>query len=243
MLRVRELGEADRLVTLLSPEEGKVAAVARGARRATASLAASVQVFTHLRLVLWRGRTLDGIRLAEVVDAHRDLMADLGLMTAASYCCELAEAFATERQEAGTAFTHLAEALAGLERQGRDGRVAELLRWFDLHLLSDAGYAPALAACAVCGAPIAEPEGRLAFSAQEGGLVCPGCAGTTSQPLWLSTNAVRALRHLAEVDLARAERVRVGPRTMREMDRALMAQIQGILQRPLKTRALLDSLS
>lgn len=240
VLHVRPFGEADRLATLLSPEHGKIRAVARGARRGRA-LAAAIQPFVRAELVLWHGRQLDGISQAEVRQARRGLSQALETVAAAAYCCELAEAFASERQEALELVAALDAALDAIERQGPAGRRAEVLRWFDLRLLAVSGFAPELASCTGCGRALGEPDGAVGFSPEGGGALCPECAPQTPGSVRLSGTALRALRHLHTVEVAAAERVRIGPRTLAEMDQALRLQLQGILQRPLRTRALLDT--
>ena len=240
VLRVQPFGEADRLATLLSAAHGKIRAVAKGARRGR-GLAAAVQPFVQAEMVLWQGRQLDGISQAEVRHPRRGLAAALETLAAAAYCCELAEGFATERQEAPELFAGLAAVLDALERQGPAGRVGELLRWCDLRMLAASGFSPELHACTACGRPLGEPPGPVAFSPEGGGLLCPDCAGGEPGAPPLAPTALRAIRHLAAVPAEGAERVRIGPRTMADIDRALRLQIQGILQRPLKSRSLLES--
>lgn len=240
VLRVQPFGEADRLATLLSPEHGKIRAVAKGARRGRA-LAAAIQPFVHAELVLWQGRQLDGISQAEVRQSRRGLSLALETVAAAAYCCELADGFASERQEAPELFAALGAALDALERQGATGRLAELLRWYDLRLLGVSGFSPDLDACTGCGVAIGEPDGPAGFSPEGGGVLCAECARQTAGSVRLAANALRALRHLARVEAAEAERVRIGPRTMAEIDLALRLQLQGILQHPLRSRALLEA--
>ena len=242
-LRVQPFAEADRLTTLLTPEYGKVRAVAKGAQKGRGALTAAVQPFVRARLVLWQGRQLDGISQAEVVAAHRSLIADLARLAAASYCCDLADAFTTEGQEAVRIFSLLALALTWLDGASAEAQVPVLLRWFEMGLLRAAGFLPEWWSCTGCGRPLGEPQGRIRFSPSGGGLLCPDCSLSDPQGIWLSRNAVRALRHLAGARAASLDAVRVGPLTMVDMDRALSRHIRGILQRPLVSRAVLDTLS
>jgi DNA repair protein RecO (recombination protein O) len=244
VLRVQPFAEADRLATLLSPERGKVRAIAKGAQRGRGTLGATVQPFVRARLVLWEGRQLDGISQAELVNAHRRLSQDVGLMAAGSYCCDLADAFTAERQEARSAFVRLAQALGLLDA---DPAVAPapaiVLRWFELQVLREAGFLPELEACTGCGAAIGVPDGRTRLSAGGGGVLCAECAPSAPDALWVSRNALRGLRYVAQAAAATLSGVRVGPATMTEMDAALARHIEAILQRPLRSRALLDTLT
>lgn len=242
-LRVQPFAEADRLVTLLTPERGRVRAVAKGAQKGRGPLTAAVQPFVRARLVLWQGRQLDGISQAEVVAAHRTLSADLARLAAAGYCCDLADACTAERQEAGPAFALLAQALAWLDGAPPTAQPAVLLRWFELGLLRTAGFLPQLHRCAECGLALGEPQGRTRFSPAAGGLLCAECVPADPEGPWVSRNGVRALRHLAAIPAADLRLVTIGPLTMGEMDGALSRHIRGILQRPLVSRAVLDTLS
>lgn len=243
MLRVQPFAESDRLATLLAPDRGKVRAVAKGAQKGRSHLSAAVQPFVRARFLLWQGRQLDGISQAEVLSAPRGLRADLARFSAASYCCELADALAAERQEAPGLYGCVAAALELLDAAAATPDPAVVLRWFELGVLGGAGFAPELTVCAACGRPLGEPAGRTRFSAAAGGAVCAGCAPGDPAGVWLSRNALRALRHLAAAPAVAVPAVRVGPLTMGQMDHALSRHIARVLQHPLKSRALLDTLS
>lgn len=243
VLKVQAFGEADRLATLLTPEQGKLRALAKGASKGKSHLSAAVQPFIRAHFVLWQGRTLDGISQAAIVTAPRTLSGDLGRFAAAAYCCELADGVAAERQEARTLYGRLAAALELLDAPEVVSDPAVVLRWFELGLLEGAGFLPELYVCTGCAAVIGEPPPRTRFSASIGGLLCAACSGTDPSAVWLSRNAVRAMRHLARVAASAVPAVRVGPLTMGQVDHALASHLAGVLQRPLKSRALLDTLS
>jgi DNA repair protein RecO (recombination protein O) len=243
VLRVQPFGETDRLATLLAPEHGRFRALAKGAQKGRSHLSAAVQPFVRARFLLWRGRSLDGISQAEILAVPRQLGGDLGRFAAASYCCELAESVATERQEAAPLYGRLAAALMLLDAPDVAGDQAVVLRWFEIGLLGDTGFLPELGACAGCRAPLGDPAGRTRFSAAHGGLLCAGCAPTAPEGVWLSRNALRAMRHLAAAAAAAVPAVRIGPLTMAQMDHALAAAIGAVIQHPLRSRTLLDRLS
>lgn len=246
VLRSGPFGEADRLVTLLSPDRGKIRAVAKGTSKPHSRLAAAVQPFVRARFILWAGKALDGISQAEIVRVRPSLSADPGAMAAASYCCELVEGTAQERQEANAFFALLDQALEHLAAAGADGRRVAL-RWFELQLLAAAGFAPQLSACASCGGEVGG-EGKTAYHPEAGGLLCDGCAKAIAQHqqgpglVWLGRSAVAALRYFRGVPVGRLAGVRVGPRTMAELERALGAHWLFVLQRPIRSRAFLDIL-
>jgi DNA repair protein RecO (recombination protein O) len=243
VVRVQPFAESDRLATLLSAEHGRVRAVARGAQKGRSTLSAAVQPFVRARMLLWHGRQLDGVAQAEILDAHGGVARDVGLLAAASYCCDLADAFSVERQEAGALYGGLSAALDLVAAAAARPAPAVVLRWFELSCLGCSGFLPELAVCTACGAPVGDPQGRSRLSASGGGILCDGCSGTDPHGLWLSPNTLRGLRYLAGATAEALARVRVGPGTMAEMDAALAAHIGAVLQRPLRSRALLQALT
>lgn len=238
VLRAAAFGEADRLLSLLSPEQGKIRAVARGTSRPRSRLAAAVQPFTHGRFMLWRGRELDGVSQAEISDPHRGLSRDLAAMVAASYCCELTDALCPERQEARLPFATLLAALKLLS--AGEGERPLVLRWFELRALSEAGFAPQLDRCVNCGGSLAE-AGRQAFCPSAGGLVCERCPAESGAP-WIGAATSGALRYLARATPSELRRTTATPAVHGELRRALAAHLAHTLQRPLRSQALLDAL-
>ncbi|MEW6524484.1 MAG: DNA repair protein RecO [Bacillota bacterium] len=172
VIRTHDLREADRIVTVLTPGEGKVGAVAKGVRRPQSKLAASVQPFTRANFMFYRGRGLDTITQAEVVDSFRALRQDLDRLAFAAYAAELAGEVARERDPAPELYILLVSTLEALAAAAQEA-LETVARRYELGLLDVAGYRPELEACAGCG----QTQGRLLFSPAAGGLVCPACAG------------------------------------------------------------------
>ncbi|HEY8449449.1 MAG TPA: DNA repair protein RecO [Bacillota bacterium] len=181
VLRVHELGEADRLVTLYTPARGKCRLVAKGARRLRSRLAAGIQPLTHSRLLCWRGRSLDGISQVEVVDSFRPLRESLEALALATYACELVDAL-TAAEDANprlyglllALLRTLADEAQARRRTGELAAGGERLLWaFQWKALALTGYRPALDGCAVCGDPAALAAAEVIVSLAEGGVVCP----------------------------------------------------------------------
>lgn len=237
VLRSRPFGEADRLVTLLTRERGKHRAVARGARRPRSTLAAGVQPFVHASFLLWRGRTLDGVSQCQVIEGFRPLREELERMARAACACELAEGLLREDDPQPEAFALLREVLrllAGAEPGALD-RVLLAGQW---RLLSLAGFRPELSACAQCGAPL--PPGEAAFAPGAGGAVCPACRG--GQSVVLSGAARAALDYLLRHPPDAALRLRLAPGDQRALAAAADAFAEHVLERPLNSRAWLETL-
>ncbi|HEV2284046.1 MAG TPA: DNA repair protein RecO [bacterium] len=249
ILRHQPVGEADRVLTLLTREHGKVRASARGVRRTTSRLAGRVQPYTQGRFLLARGRTLDVVAQAEVVRAFAGLQHDLLRSAYAAYVAELVDRFLPERDRHPEVFEAVLDALAVIETATEDEAEIYAL-WFSLHLADSLGYRPEMERCVACGRPL--PAGGFAaagaaervsptkgdrpavrggaawaFSPAAGGAVCPACAAehhpsaARVAPGVLATGAY-LLRSTAE----RARRLRVQERPRRELAGLVQAHLE-----------------
>ncbi|MFW5419567.1 DNA repair protein RecO [Nocardiopsis sp. CNT-189] len=171
VLRTQKLGEADRIVTLLTRRTGLVRAVGKGVRRTKSRFGARLEPFTHVDVQLYTGRTLDVITQAETVRAYGEpIVADYARYTAATAMLETAEKIvAVEKDPALRQFLLLIGALRTLGEGGHAPRL--VLDAFLLRSLAVAGYAPALDECARCGAR----SGLRGFAVHAGGAVCSVC--------------------------------------------------------------------
>ncbi len=186
VLRTQKLGEADRIITLLTRQNGRVRAVAKGVRRTTSRFGARLEPFTHVDVLIHPGRSLDVITQAEVIRPYgAPLAGDYPRYTAGTAMLEVAERFTPmEKEPALRQFLLLIGGLRALgeTEAGAGGAAREPRLVLDAYLLRSlavAGYAPALEECARCGAaggPPAAPGTRLtAFAVAAGGMVCASC--------------------------------------------------------------------
>jgi DNA repair protein RecO (recombination protein O) len=171
VLRAQKLGEADRIVTLLTREHGRVRAVAKGVRKTTSRLGARVEPFMLVDVQLYEGRSLDIVTQAETIGPYGTAIAsDYTRYTAGTAMLETAERLTeTEREPALQLFLLLAGGLRTLAEGKRDPGL--VLDAFLLRSLAVAGWAPSFTDCARCGEP--GPHRALAIAA--GGAVCSQC--------------------------------------------------------------------
>lgn len=178
VLRTQKLGEADRIVTVLTRRNGRVRAVVKGVRRTRSKFGARLEPFTHVDMQLYSGRSLDIVTQAESLAAYGgSIAADYGRYTAGTAMLETTERLtAVEGEPALRQFLLVVGGLRTLASGEHDPRL--VLDAFLLRSLAVAGYAPALGECARCG--VAGPH--RAFAVQAGGGVCPDCrpAGSSS---------------------------------------------------------------
>ncbi|MBX6342481.1 MAG: DNA repair protein RecO, partial [Thermomicrobiaceae bacterium] len=237
-LRRRDLGEADRILTLFTEQYGKLRVVAKGARRTKSRLAGHLEPFSRTRLLLAQGRNLDIVTQAQLVDPYRGLRLDEARIAYAGYLADLLDALTVEEQENAAAYALLAGALDRLSR-GADPYVT--VRAFELGLLTALGFQPELQKCVACGRVLEPVEN--AFSPHGGGVLCPECAAHDPAALPLSVNALKLLRLLRRGDLATADRLRLSDTLKREVEEALLAYLRHLLERDLDSFAVLKSLT
>ncbi len=170
VLKAMRLGEADRIVTLMTAEHGKIRAVVKGVRKTSSHFGARTEITTHLRVQCWRGRDLHTLTQVEVVDAFRAVREDLDRFSQAMAMLDAVDQIAQDGQEFPALYAMLVRALAVLDSTGSP-LVAPSFFW---KLLALDGSSPMLSACAGCGKP--ESEGLLvAFDFAQGGVLCEAC--------------------------------------------------------------------
>lgn len=175
VLRTHKLGEADRIVTLLSRTHGKVRAVARGVRRTSSKFGGRLEPFSHIDVQLATGRSLDVVTQVETLHAYdAPLRVDYAAFTAGQAILETADRLVAEEGEpALQQYRLLVGALRTLGEGTPQGPrpPTMVLDSYLLRALSIAGYAPALASCARCG----RQGPHSGFAPETGGMVCLEC--------------------------------------------------------------------
>ena len=226
-----KLGEADRIVTILTQGSGKVRAVAKGIRRTKSKFGARLEPFTHVSLMVYRGRgALDTIAQAEIISSFRPLREDLDLLTAGEAMLEAADKVSEDHERNVRLFMLLLSGLRALELSPADP--AAVAESFLLKLLSLSGFHPSLNACAVCGA--LRPG---LFSSNQGGAVCEGCAEHGAGPV--SAESLARLASLAGADIREAGAVAVNGDVRREARGMLYGFTEYYFERRMRSLPLL----
>lgn len=173
-LKSTPLGEADRLLTILTEEHGLLRAVAPGSRKYKSSLGGRSSLFVVNQLLMVKGRNLDKIIQAESLESYPGLSQDLRRLTASQYLAELTLCQALSEQPQVELFRLLREQLQWLEKLP-GAMILPCLTYAAFHLLKVAGLAPEVQTCCTTQQPIApnfaDPAWRIGFSAVAGGVV------------------------------------------------------------------------
>jgi DNA repair protein RecO (recombination protein O) len=237
VLKRSDLGEADRLLALFTPHLGRIRAVAKGARKTTSRLGGHVELFTHVQLMIARGRNLDYVTQAQTLDPFMGIRDDLTLMGHACYLAELVDQIAGEHVANEALYALLLTSLHNLP-QARDRGL--LLRHFEVQLLSLTGYRQEFRQCVICRQPL-QPVTN-AFSSAAGGVLCPRCADREPVRRDVSVEMLKCLRYLQDNDYPQASRLRLAPQLRWEMECLLGDSLRYTLERDLKSAAFLHTL-
>lgn len=240
VLRTMDLGEADRVLTVLTPRLGKLRVIAKGVRRPRSRIGGGLQPFSDVQLVLAVGRTFDVVTSSSLEDPHLGLRNDLHSTAAAWYAVELSDRFCEGAADSHEAFRLLAQALSALDAGGEIEREV-VARWFELALLDAMGFRPELGRCLECGAPI-EPAGN-AYSPAGGGVLCPRCGHAAHGARAVSADALKVMRHLQRSPLVGVLRLRLATGIRREVERLLHATVSAVLERELRSRDFLEEVA
>jgi len=195
VLRTYRLGEADRIVVILTEGHGKVRAIAKGVRKTRSRFGSRLEPTMHVALLLYEGRELDVVTQAETIEHHPTLRHDLARLAKATAVLEAVDHVAQEREPDFQLYRMAVGALRALEQ--RDP--ALLVPAFYWKLLAAEGVAPLVDECAHCGAT----EDLVAFDLGEGGVLCRNCRSGSA----ISPRALALLRRVlhGELNAALAE--------------------------------------
>lgn len=231
VLRHSDWGEADRILTLYTREQGKLRALAKGARKIRSHKAGHLEPFTHITLQLARSRDMAIVTQVETLDPYLPLRDDLTRTGYASYVLELLDRFTYDQEGGNPALFRLVTDT--LERLCSTAEVWAVVRFYEMRLLDYLGFRPRLFECANCGAEITAVD--QFFSPSAGGVICPSCGGGLPG-LWpVSVDVLKYLRHFQRSNYDVAARARVAPALQREVETLMQAYFTYLLERGLNT--------
>lgn len=237
VLKRHNLGEADRIVTLYTPGEGKFRAVAKGVRRPASRLTGHLELFSLSLLQLARGRELDVVTQAESRAAFRNVRDDLTRTSQAYYALELVDRFTPDRLENRGVFDLLRELLEALDSPSPPPLA---LHYFEVHALAALGFRPQLTQCVLCRATIA--PGANYFSHPLGGVACPACGPSEPTAQAIPVDVLKLLRYLQRTPSLATIRLTVTESQRGGVEALLRAYTEAIVERRLRSGEFLDRL-
>lgn len=223
ILKGMPFGEADRLLTILSPEVGLFKAIAPNARKPKSLLRGRCELFVVNEFLISKGRSLDKIAQVETLESYPKLSRNIGTLAAGQYLAEIVLCLAADDEPQTELFALLNEHLRRLENltleQSLHAHVAQAV----FHLLALAGYAPQVHYCCLTNTDLvanyADPQWRVAFSLEMGGLIKLEVDNILKTGIKLNPSPKRHTKGVAAT-LAK-------PRQVRPLEVTLLQQLSG----------------
>ncbi|WHH59572.1 DNA repair protein RecO [Petroclostridium sp. X23] len=208
------VGEADKIITLFTPKNGKIQASAQGARRPKSRLIAACQFLCYGDFVLYKGKEIYRVSQAEVVESFYNIRNSIEKLSYATYFVELTSEVIEENYGGSQLLKLLLNTLHMLSVSDKKPKLLKII--FELRLMSIIGYAPNLVACTNCGSP----ESKMYFNSTVGGLICLKCmAGMKSRNNFtISEGALYAMRFILYSEMNKIFSFEVSEKVQEELD-------------------------
>jgi DNA repair protein RecO (recombination protein O) len=226
LLRKIDFGDYDLIIHFLTREKGKIAVMAKSAKKSKKRFGGALQLFSILEIVC-NPRKNKGLTLLEetvLKDPLQRIRSDIRMTAYASYWVEMVN----EWVEEGIAQVPIYQLLAHVLKQADEGMMpaAVLSMLFQVRLMMVSGFHPEIGACSICGLPVDQILGpRVRFDLHRGGLVCPNCQCGTDGIVNLSKGTIKRLHWLTRGGLMTAGRVRFPQWATREGENFLEAYV------------------
>ena len=230
ILRETETKETDKILTVLTPDLGKITLIARGARRRNSPLAAACQLLAYSELTIYQRGSWRYVSEGSTIELFDGVRQDFELLSLASYFAELTESVVGEEQSAPEVLALLLNALYALSALKKDPELVKPV--FELRLMALSGFEPLADGCAVCGKP--EPE-RPMLDVVQGVVHCAGCKQSGGLSLPLTKGSLAALRHALYADPKRLYSFRADRNALRELGHAAEGFVAAQLERSFRT--------
>ena len=233
-----DYGEADRILTLITPSGGKLKAIAKGIRRPTSRIGGSLEPFAELTVLLARGRTFDVVTQVSVGHAWLNLRDSLESAATAWYLAELADRSLEERHAAEPVYSLLKRGYELLDAGMEPRRVA---RWYEMHLADELGMRPEVDRCVECDRVLEVAE-RFRWVPSLGGVLCERCPGPPHDRTGLTLEGLKLLKAYQRQDAEALAGLRLAASTEGEVERALRDFLRHALERDARSLAFLDEI-
>ncbi|KGX93591.1 DNA repair protein RecO [Pontibacillus halophilus JSM 076056 = DSM 19796] len=202
VIRTRDYGETNKIVTIFTREKGKITVMARGAKKPKSRMAATTQPFVYAQFLVYIGSSMGNVQQAEFLDSMRAIREDISKTAYAAYLTELTDKLIEPNTPAPFLFEQLLQTFLWIV-EDKDPDVLMLM--YEMKMYKQGGFAPQTRACVNCG----RQEEIIAFSVMEGGVLCNRCRYLDHQAFHLTPNLHKLLTICLEVDVKRVGNISV----------------------------------
>ncbi len=226
VLRQTKYDDWDKILTIFTRNNGKVQAIAKGARRPKGSLIAGTQVFSYSDFLLYQGRSLYQVNQADIIESFFSLRDDLYKLAYATYIAELVDAGAVEEMSNIKLFDLSIKTLRVLSKLKKDYK--KLLAAFELKYISFIGYRPHLRNCVICSNELGK---RVKLSSEHGGSICEDCSSHGYNGRVVNKDIILKIEQLLYVPLDNIEDLSIAPKEIDIIEKLVSEYIMNHIEK------------
>jgi len=215
VLRSSEFQDADKIVTILSKNNGKIMAIAKGVRKTKSKFGSSIENLTCANFLMYKGRNLDIINQSQIIDSFFRTSRDLNKYALAINAAEVINKLTIEREVNVSLYMLFKQLLIHLKTAKDPMLLALSYKWKVLHNI---GYKPSLSHCYICGKKN-EGSKALFFRIADGGVTCNQCAiRDKSEYLKITEYFTRLLRRIFITPLSLISKASIPIERIKELE-------------------------
>jgi len=234
ILKRVNVGEADRIITFYTKNNGKIKAKARGVRKPLSKLAGSLELFNYDQLIFFQGKNIDRVTSAEVILSFKRIRGNLEKMSAAYLISELVDKLTEVKDKNYRLFNLLVDTFKELDGLvSSESQMTLLLDTFKIQLVSLLGYSPQLYECIQCERKI-EPKINY-FSAKLGGILCPRCLQYDKKAQKIGPNPIKVLRIMQNQGFEKIKKLKLKSDLIYQVNSITKSFLESILEKELKS--------
>ena len=228
IIKRKNFGEADRLMTLYTERNGKVKAIAKGVRRSKAKMVGHMELFYLVDLQMAEGKNLDIVTSAEIINEFAQIRNNQQLTNQAYFMSELVDGLTHENEPHQEVFDLLISSLMHLNQK----KDASIISFFVFKLLAFLGHEPQLFQCVKCHSKLSENN---YFSNHLGGVLCEDCYKADLGSFRITVLAIKSLRLFSQNEIAILDKLKIDDKIKKEVGQLVINFAQYILEKPIKS--------
>lgn len=237
VLSTMPIGEYDRRVVILTKEQGKISAFARGARRPNSPLIGAVNPLAFGEFTMYEGRTSYTIQSASITNYFAELREDVVGAYYGFYFLEVADYYAKEYTDEREMLKLLYQSMRALINPHIPNRLVR--RIFELKALTVNGQAPQVFQCVICG----DQERPAVFSPAKGGLVCSECSGDVIDGMILDNSTLYSMQYIESTPVVKLYTFTVAENVLAELEKVMDRLMEVYVDRRFKSLEILETLT
>ncbi len=243
VLSAMPVGDYDKRLVILTKENGKITAFAKGARRPNSAFLACGQPFTFGEFTLYPGKSAYNLLSAEISNYFGELREDFEGLCFGCYFCEVADYLTKENNDEKEILKLLYQTLRALTKKTIDAALIKVI--FELKVIALSGEAPQVFECVKCGRKILkEGEGdvKYYFHIQSRGLLCEGCSKLSKGAISIGTSALYTLQYIISKEIEKLYTFKVSDEVQRELERCIGSYLDCYIEHDFKSLEMLKTL-